>query len=78
MCLGDPFLLTNYKGDENPLRLVHLEELDVDIDIAAQLRANKETEEEACCEYARRQHQLHLAQGTAPTLPTVPPKSQLD
>uniref|UniRef100_A0A915KDG5 Uncharacterized protein n=1 Tax=Romanomermis culicivorax TaxID=13658 RepID=A0A915KDG5_ROMCU len=78
MCLPDPFLLTNYNGDENLLGLVHLEELDVDIDIATQLRADQETQEEARREYATRQHQLQLRQGTAPMLPAIPPKSQLD
>uniref|UniRef100_A0A915I077 Uncharacterized protein n=1 Tax=Romanomermis culicivorax TaxID=13658 RepID=A0A915I077_ROMCU len=78
LCLHDPFLLTNYNGNENLPRLVHLEELDVDIDIATQLRADQETEEEARHEYAMRQHESQLRQGTTPTLPTVPPKSQLD
>uniref|UniRef100_A0A915HM61 Uncharacterized protein n=1 Tax=Romanomermis culicivorax TaxID=13658 RepID=A0A915HM61_ROMCU len=78
MCLRDIFLLTNYNGDENLPRLLHLEELDVDIDIAAQVRADKETEEEARREYARRQHKLQMAQGTAPLLPSEPLKSQLD
>uniref|UniRef100_A0A915JJ04 Uncharacterized protein n=1 Tax=Romanomermis culicivorax TaxID=13658 RepID=A0A915JJ04_ROMCU len=75
MCFCDPFLLTNYNGDEN---LSQLEELDVDIDTATQLKADKETEEEAWREYARRQHELQLAQGTAPMLPSIPPKLQLD
>uniref|UniRef100_A0A915IKN9 Uncharacterized protein n=1 Tax=Romanomermis culicivorax TaxID=13658 RepID=A0A915IKN9_ROMCU len=47
MCLRDPFLLTNYNGNENLQQLVHLEELDIDIDIATQLRTDKETGEEA-------------------------------
>uniref|UniRef100_A0A915KNR8 Uncharacterized protein n=1 Tax=Romanomermis culicivorax TaxID=13658 RepID=A0A915KNR8_ROMCU len=78
MCLHNPFLLTNYNGNENLPRMVHLEESDVDIDIATQLKADQETEDEAHREYARRQHKLQLAQGTAPTLPSVPPKTQLD
>uniref|UniRef100_A0A915HIQ1 Uncharacterized protein n=1 Tax=Romanomermis culicivorax TaxID=13658 RepID=A0A915HIQ1_ROMCU len=53
-------------------------ELEVDIDIATQLEADQETEEEARHEYARRQHDWQLTQGMAPMLPTVPPKSQLD
>uniref|UniRef100_A0A915JUR2 Uncharacterized protein n=1 Tax=Romanomermis culicivorax TaxID=13658 RepID=A0A915JUR2_ROMCU len=57
---------------------VHLEESDVDIEIAIQLKADQETKDEALREYARRQHKLQVAQGTAPALPSVPPKLQLD
>uniref|UniRef100_A0A915KU58 Uncharacterized protein n=1 Tax=Romanomermis culicivorax TaxID=13658 RepID=A0A915KU58_ROMCU len=63
MCLPDSLLLSNYNSDENLPRLVHLEELDVDIDMATQLKDDKETQEEARREYARRQHELQLAQG---------------
>uniref|UniRef100_A0A915KFZ9 Uncharacterized protein n=1 Tax=Romanomermis culicivorax TaxID=13658 RepID=A0A915KFZ9_ROMCU len=47
--------------------MVHLEESDVDIDIATQLQADQETKEEAQHEYARRQHELQLAQETTTT-----------
>uniref|UniRef100_A0A915I5F7 Uncharacterized protein n=1 Tax=Romanomermis culicivorax TaxID=13658 RepID=A0A915I5F7_ROMCU len=78
LSLCKPFLLTTYNSDANLPKAVHLEESDVEIDIAIQLKADQETEDEAHREYARRQHKLQVAQGTAPALPSVPPKSQLD
>uniref|UniRef100_A0A915KD14 Uncharacterized protein n=1 Tax=Romanomermis culicivorax TaxID=13658 RepID=A0A915KD14_ROMCU len=42
------------------------------------LIADQETEDEVHHEYIRRQQELQAAQGTAPALPTVLPKSQLD
>uniref|UniRef100_A0A915JYE7 Uncharacterized protein n=1 Tax=Romanomermis culicivorax TaxID=13658 RepID=A0A915JYE7_ROMCU len=65
----DPDLVREYEA---------LGELDVDTTIAAQLRADKETEEETRHDYARRQHELQMAQGMAPQLPLEPLKSQLD
>uniref|UniRef100_A0A915JYH2 Uncharacterized protein n=1 Tax=Romanomermis culicivorax TaxID=13658 RepID=A0A915JYH2_ROMCU len=67
-----------YNGDSNLLKICLLEESDIDIEIAVQLKADQETEDAAHHEYARRQHELQVAQGIAPVLPTVPPKSQLD
>uniref|UniRef100_A0A915HME5 Uncharacterized protein n=1 Tax=Romanomermis culicivorax TaxID=13658 RepID=A0A915HME5_ROMCU len=53
MSLRNPFLLAAYNGDANLPRIAHLEESDVDIEIATQLKADQETEEEAGREYAR-------------------------
>uniref|UniRef100_A0A915KRF8 Uncharacterized protein n=1 Tax=Romanomermis culicivorax TaxID=13658 RepID=A0A915KRF8_ROMCU len=78
LCLHDPFLLNNYDDDEHLPRLLHLEELDVNIDITTQLKADQETEQEARPEYARREHEFQAAQGTVPPLPSPPPKSQSD
>uniref|UniRef100_A0A915JC19 Uncharacterized protein n=1 Tax=Romanomermis culicivorax TaxID=13658 RepID=A0A915JC19_ROMCU len=43
MSLHDPFLLTAYNGDANLPRIAHLEESDVYIEIATQLKADQET-----------------------------------
>uniref|UniRef100_A0A915I3B4 Uncharacterized protein n=1 Tax=Romanomermis culicivorax TaxID=13658 RepID=A0A915I3B4_ROMCU len=74
----EPFLLTTYNCDTNLPRIHRLEECDVDLEIAIQLRTEQETEEEAGLEYTHRQQELVAPQGTAPSLPMEPPKSQLD
>uniref|UniRef100_A0A915JLZ0 Uncharacterized protein n=1 Tax=Romanomermis culicivorax TaxID=13658 RepID=A0A915JLZ0_ROMCU len=52
--------------------------MDVDINIATQVKADREMEEEARREYARREQAFQIAQGMVPILPSEPPKSQLD
>uniref|UniRef100_A0A915LBH6 Uncharacterized protein n=1 Tax=Romanomermis culicivorax TaxID=13658 RepID=A0A915LBH6_ROMCU len=52
--------------------------MDIDIDIATQVKADQEREEEARCEYARREQAFQMVQGTALPLPSEPPKSQLE
>uniref|UniRef100_A0A915KK65 Uncharacterized protein n=1 Tax=Romanomermis culicivorax TaxID=13658 RepID=A0A915KK65_ROMCU len=41
-------------------------------------QADQETGDASCCKYAQGQHELEAVQGTAPSLPTVRPKLQLD
>uniref|UniRef100_A0A915IC57 Uncharacterized protein n=1 Tax=Romanomermis culicivorax TaxID=13658 RepID=A0A915IC57_ROMCU len=52
--------------------------MDVDIDISTQVKADQEMEEEARCDYVRREQAFQMAQGTGPPLPSEPPKSQLN
>uniref|UniRef100_A0A915HG84 Uncharacterized protein n=1 Tax=Romanomermis culicivorax TaxID=13658 RepID=A0A915HG84_ROMCU len=41
LCLRDPFLWTNYDGDEHFPQLLHLEKLDVDIYMATQQKLTR-------------------------------------
>uniref|UniRef100_A0A915K5Q4 Uncharacterized protein n=1 Tax=Romanomermis culicivorax TaxID=13658 RepID=A0A915K5Q4_ROMCU len=64
LCLKEPFLLTNFDGNDHLPRLLHIEEMDVDIDIPTQIKAHQETEEEARREYTRKEQAFQMAQGT--------------
>uniref|UniRef100_A0A915JN13 Uncharacterized protein n=1 Tax=Romanomermis culicivorax TaxID=13658 RepID=A0A915JN13_ROMCU len=76
--LQHPLLLTNLNNDMSLPESQPLELYDAELSEAIQVMADKDAEESAGREYLKRQQDVEAAQGKAPTLPTEPPKSQMD
>uniref|UniRef100_A0A915L2S3 Uncharacterized protein n=1 Tax=Romanomermis culicivorax TaxID=13658 RepID=A0A915L2S3_ROMCU len=78
MFLKNLWLLSDYNRDINLSQVPTLELVEGELSEVIQLMADKHAEETAECEYEKRIQEAEAAEGLAPSLPTGPPKSQLD